>query len=170
MKTIIKFFDKIILVLLGIVGAFSGCKPDCDFYEDVPFSSLRYPEGSVLYGMPPAVYVIKGDVKSKSGKPIPNIRIIAEKSDTVFTDSKGKYIYKFDAMVSGFHFTIEDIDGLDNGGYFKSQEMDVQFTDADLMNNGDCGNFYVKTANVKLEKSKDEFIPLYGVKSAPFKP
>ncbi|MCL1851078.1 MAG: hypothetical protein FWF70_06745 [Bacteroidetes bacterium] len=54
------------MLLFDFTGIFSGCKPACDSYADVPLSHSRYPEGSILYGMPPAVYALKGSVKKLS--------------------------------------------------------------------------------------------------------
>ena len=164
-KQVIKLFDKIILLLLGIAGAFTGCKQDCETYSKVPFSnepfsSLRppYPEGTVMYGVP-AVYLIKGDVKNEAnGKSIPNIRVIAENADTIYTDSKGKYFYKFSTMdLSDFYLTFEDIDGQANGGEFVSQEKKVIFTEANRVDQEKCseaGRMFVKTQNIKLKKKK----------------
>jgi len=171
-KPMLKFFDKIILILLGIIGAFSGCKPVCE-YDDMPFSRFRYPEGGVIakYGMP-AVHIVKGDVKNNAdGKPIPNIRIIAENSDTLYTDSQGKYIFKFDVFTADFCLLIDDIDGEENGGHFKSQVVDVALfpNEEDVIKKGACEGYFVKTEKIKLKKA-DEFELMYGVKSAPFEP
>jgi putative lipoprotein (rSAM/lipoprotein system) len=177
-KFIIKSFDKIIVILLGITGAFTGCNLDCSSYADVPLSRFRYPEGTITpeYGVRMGEFVIAGDIKNKeNGKPIPNIQIIAVNSDTLYTDSQGKYIFKFrdfslsNPQLPDVRLKIEDIDGVENGGKFASQEINVTFTDADKMNKRKCEGFYVKTENIKLEK-EDTFIPLYGVGSAPFKP
>ena len=165
-KSIIKFWDKIIVVLLGLLGVFNSCKSDCTDNSG----------GMVAkYGMPQATYEIKGTIKSKANsKPIPNIQISRQVSenhaDTLYTDSKGNYIYRFYgySLNSGksVHLKFEDIDGEENGGNFATKEIDVKFTNA----NGNCSDGskkYSKTQNIKLEKKKN--VPLYGVQSAPFK-
>ena len=58
-KSFIKFFDKIILLLLGFSGIFYAC------YK---------------YGMPADEFEIKGTVTDYSTKPIKNIRIVCERT------------------------------------------------------------------------------------------
>ena len=161
-KSFIKFFDKIILLLLGLSGIFYAC---------------------AKYGMPVDDYEIKGTITDSSKKPIKNIRIIREKfdyerrADTLYTNSEGKYsikLYEEYYINSGkpIHLKIDDIDGEENGGEFVSTEMDVKFTSADLVKKGfgnKRGDKYVKIINIKLDK-KDEFHPEYGCPTAPFEP
>jgi putative lipoprotein (rSAM/lipoprotein system) len=149
-KTLIKFFDKIILVILGIVGVFTGCKHACTDSGDMV----------LMYGVISEQYEIKGTVKNKANSnPIPNIQIIRQinknYSDTLYTDSKGNYVYTFYdySIQSGnpVHLKLEDIDGEENGGDFAIKEIDVKFTKI----NRDCSGYgekYAKTENIKLEK------------------
>ena len=152
-KSIINFFDKIIVLLLGIAGVATACQYECESYANVPPSHIRFPEGTALYGMPSSVFtVIKGEVKDQANNPIPNIRVIADQSDTLYTDAQGKYIYKFDTYCPDF-LTFEDIDGDAHGGEFASQVRDIIVTDKDKVNQKKCselGNMFVKTENVKL--------------------
>jgi putative lipoprotein (rSAM/lipoprotein system) len=139
-KPVIKFFDKIIIALLGLTG--------------IVYTSCMY--GVSEYGVPHGEYELKGTVIDKeTSKPIPNIQIVRERWDTIYSDSNGKYV--FNGMLSNFHLTIKDIDGEENGGYFESKEMDVKFTNADQVENGD-GHWYtgkfVKTENIELEIKK----------------
>ena len=154
-KPIIKFFDKIIVMLLGIAGVATACHYECESYANVPPSHIRFPEGAVLYGTPSSVYiVIKGEVKDQGNNPIPNIRVIADQSDTLYTDAQGKYIYKFDNYCPDF-LTFEDIDGDAHGGEFASQVRNIIVTDKDKVNQKKCpelGDMFVKTENIKLEK------------------
>jgi len=160
-KALIQFFDKIILLLLGFSGIFYAC------YK---------------YGMPADEYELKGSVTDSSNKPIKNIRIIRERhyedrNDTLYTNSEGKYgfrIYEDYSHYSGrpIHLKIDDIDGEENGGEFVSTEMDVKFTDANLVKKGHRnkrGDKYVKTQNIKLYK-EDEITLMYGCPVAPFEP
>jgi len=160
-KSFIKFFDKIILLLLGLSGIFYACSK---------------------YGMPADEYELKGSVTDSSNKPIKNIRIIRERyyedrNDTLYTNSEGKYgfrIYGDYSHYSGqpIHLKIDDIDGEENGGEFVSTEMDVKFTDADLVKKGygnKRGDKYVKIINIKLDK-EDEIHPEYGCPATPFEP
>jgi putative lipoprotein (rSAM/lipoprotein system) len=158
-KPIIKFFDKIILLILGFSGMFYSC------YE---------------YGMPVAEYELNGTVTDLNKNPIKNIRIIGQThlgSDTLFTDSKGKYAFTYNHELFVFnpespvHLKVEDIDGYENGGFFLPEERDVNFIDADLVKKGrgtKRGDKYAKTENIMMTKS--EIIPMYGVPIAPFKP
>jgi len=137
-KSIIKFFDKLIVVLLGVVGL-SGMFYSCE-----------------KYGSPAAVYEIKGVVTDKeTSKPIQNIKVSSQ-GEAIYTDNEGKYAVQdislgtgaFDAQVK-----IEDIDSNANGGEFETQEIDVKFTKADRIKRGKPEK-YVKTQNIQLEHKK----------------
>ena len=155
-KPVIKFFDKIIVVLLGFLGIFSGCNRP------------------VEYGTPYGDYELNGVVTDKeTSMPIPNIRIVHERRrDTVYTDAEGKYgfVYNGDLFDNKtFHLKIADIDGEENGGYFGEREMDVTFTKEDQVKPGKDwyeGKF-VKTQNIELYQTA---IPEYGVIPSVFKP
>jgi putative lipoprotein (rSAM/lipoprotein system) len=132
-KSLIKSFDKIIVVLLAILGVFNSCsQPD-------------------EYGTPYADYELKGVVTDKeTSKPIKNIRVIYQTyhSDTTYTDAEGKYAFIYSAELGEyFYLKIEDIDGEENGGDFETQEVKGEFTDADFVNGK-----YAKTQNIELEK------------------
>ena len=154
MKPFIKFFDKIIVVLLGIAGVFTGCKPesDCDCIYD---SGIH-----LMYGPPPANYIIKGTVTNKANsKPVSNIRI-SRQTDTLYTDAKGNYTYAsyyYSSDGNPVHLKFEDIDGEANGGHFATKEIDVKITNSDKEQMEKCyqnGGKFVKTQNIKLEKKK----------------
>ena len=148
MKKIIKFWDKIIVVLLGVLGVFNSCKSDCT------------DKIHLLYGVLGTTYEIKGTVKNKANsKPIPNIQVTRQVSenyaDTLYTDSKGNYVYTFYDYFeeSGYPICLkfEDIDGNENGGNFANKEIDVKITKANKSCNG-YGEKYSKTENIKLIK------------------
>jgi putative lipoprotein (rSAM/lipoprotein system) len=137
-KTIIKFFDKLLVLLLGIFGIFNSCQP-------------------VEYGTPHGDYELKGMVIDKeTSNPIPNIQIVGEYLGIIYSDTDGKYVL-YNDMFRNFLLTVKDIDGEDNGGYFKPTEIDVKFTKSDQVEKGD-GHWYdgkfVKTQNIELEKEK----------------
>jgi len=128
-KRVIKLWDKIIVVLLGILGILN-----CN-------SCLK------MYGMPEKEYEsysrIKGVVTDKeTSNPLQNIQVIGQYSDTVYTDTEGRYIFR--NVPPKFHLKIEDIDGAENGGDFETQEFDVKFEGAE----------HVKTVNIELETKK----------------
>jgi putative lipoprotein (rSAM/lipoprotein system) len=153
-KHAVKFFDRIIIVLLGILGIFSACNQQ------------------VEYGTPYGYCEVNGTITDKeTSNPIPNIQVVRDR-DTVYTDVEGKYVSHRDFIeLPTFHLKIEDIDGEENGGNFAPQEMDVTFTNEDRVEKGD-GHWYegkfVKTQNIELEKRLNE--PEYGVIQAVFKP
>jgi len=80
-KGVIKFWDKIIVVLLGVVGL-SGMFYSC--YK---------------YGMIADEYEIIGTVTDKTKKTIQNIQVVKQYNeyggDTLYTNSAGKFYFKF---------------------------------------------------------------------------
>ena len=148
-KSVIKVFDRIIVVLLGIAGMFSSCKK-----EMLP-----------MYGVPHGEYALKGVVTDKkTSNPIPNIQVVRQRTseygDTIYTDANGKYAFVFGDFPyeeNVYHLKIEDIDGEENGGDFKPQEIDVKITQDDQIEKG-SGNWdkgkFLKTVNIKLERKE----------------
>ena len=149
-KSVIKFWDKVILLLLGFSGIVYSC---------------------ARYGMIEAEYEIKGTVTDKTKKPIQNIQVINQyERDTLYTDSDGKFYLK--GWGEHVRLKIEDIDGEANGGEFAPMEIDVEFTDRDLVKRGrnnKTPDKYAKTINIALSKVDDVVQPEYGVRPAPFK-
>ena len=148
-KLIIKSFDKIIVVMLGMLGILNSCK--------------EQPE---KYGMPPVVYKpyanygVSGVVTDKETTyPIRGIRIIQKinswDGDTVYTDVKGKYVFRnVFSEKNTLHLVIEDIDFELNGGEFETQEIEVKYTPDDKVEEGDGNRYqgkFVKTQDVELE-------------------
>jgi putative lipoprotein (rSAM/lipoprotein system) len=135
-KRIIKSFDRLLLVLLGLIGVLTGCS----IINPIP----------VEYGTPHADYEFKGTVTdSLTATPVQNARIIISQTfnegdliaphiDTLAlkeTDSNGKYdilIQNYPPDGITFHVNVVDIDGTANGGDFVSQEKDVVFNQSDL--------------------------------------
>jgi putative lipoprotein (rSAM/lipoprotein system) len=106
-----------------------------------------------MYGTPYGEYELKGIISDKeTAKPIQNIQIVRQYWDTLYTDSEGKY--SCHNMSPDFHLKIEDIDSVENGGYFKTQEIEIELTQADQVEKGK--GWYrgknSKTVNIKLEK------------------
>jgi putative lipoprotein (rSAM/lipoprotein system) len=170
-KNIIKFFDKIIVLLLGFTGMFTACKQEFDcsanYFTDVNTYQPSDSIGWVEYGPLPVDFEIRGKVTNKaSSQPISGIRIIHEKfgnikNDTIYTDSEGKYTYRLIGNLPYYaegpvcHLIFEDIDGEENGGKFATKEEDVTFTSKDKAESCDGWSVrYEKTQNIKLEKEK----------------
>ena len=151
-KSLIKFWDKIIVVLLGFVGLSS-----------IVYSCAKY--GALEYGTPHAEYEIKGVITNeKTSKPIKHIQVTLQirpeyRIDTLYTNSLGGYNHKFGdfPLDSPVRLKFEDIDGEENGGEFETKELDIKFTDADRVEKGDGkwnkGKF-LKTVNIELEHKK----------------
>jgi len=142
-KIIIKFFDKIIFLLLGFLGMFYSCK-----------------SAGEMYGVPSADYEIKGTVTDKeNAQPIKNIRVIHQRyRDTIYTNAEGKYAFIYmGGLLDRLNLKVEDIDGEENGGEFETKEIDVVITETDKVKKGkgewDSGT-YVKTQNIELERKK----------------
>ena len=148
-KQIIKSFDKIIVVLLGMLGIFNSCK--------------EQPE---KYGMPPveykpyANYGLNGTITNKeTSYPIRGIQVIRQinsrDGDTVYTDVKGQYaFYNIFSEHNTFQLKIEDIDYELNGGDFETKEIEVKYTPDDKVEEGDGNRYqgkFVKTQDVELE-------------------
>jgi len=136
-RTIIKFFDKIILLLLGFSGTFYSCG---------------------MYGELSADYEIKGTVTDKeNANPIQNIRVVNQRHrDTTYTNAEGKYAFVYNGdLFDKFTLIVEDIDGDANGGEFETQKIDVEITQADKVKKGkgswDDGK-YVKIQDIELER------------------
>ena len=163
-KQVIKFWDKVIVILLGLAGVFSGCKPNaggCEPYDDPWKRPSPYPDSVMvtMYGVPRAGFAIKGTVTNKDGKPIPNIAVSTQIGHIQTTDSKGNYcvmdylLDKEDVVLLKF----EDIDGKENSGEFKTQEIKVKITDADREKMEQCikdDGMFTKTQNIELKTKK----------------
>ena len=152
-KPIIKLFDKLILLLLGMSGIFYSC---------------------MKYGMPVDEFEIYGTVTDKEKNPIENIRVTnLDTNNPLYTSVDGKFRLKSEEFGFTHYSTLlkfEDIDGEANGGEFLPREIEVKFTEADIVKKGKRNkpDKYAKKITVELER--DGLIPLYGTAAAPFKP
>jgi putative lipoprotein (rSAM/lipoprotein system) len=165
-KTAIRFFDKMVVLLLGIAGLFAGC------------DEINNSDPVVEYGMPSADYEISGTVTDQqTSKPIKHIQVVrpfqqvSEYGDTVYTDNKGYYRFAYsDYPQNTVKIQFEDIDGEENGGMFLTTEQTVDITEADRVEKGN-GHWYkgkfVKNLDIELDKGNHA---MYGVLSATFKP
>jgi len=159
-KLFIKPFDKILLILLGVIGFLTGC-------------SLINPP-VVEYGVPHADYEVKGIITdSITSVPIEHIRVLVTQN-TVYTDHDSTHIHidtlalketdsagKYDIQVqtfpleeNTFQIIAEDIDGLANGGEFKPQQKGIVFIHTDLTgsNEGWSVGKALKIIDFKLKK------------------
>jgi putative lipoprotein (rSAM/lipoprotein system) len=166
-RNCIKLFDKVIVLLLSCLGFLTGCDNPTDEYGS-PY---------VEYGVPSAEYELNGTVTDVwTSKPIPNIRVVRplhvrEYGDTTYTDDKGKYHFAFrDFPSDAYQLKFEDIDDIQNGGLFMTEEVKGTFTKNDQTQKGDghwYGGKFVKTQDIKLDQGT---VALYGVIQTSFKP
>jgi len=150
-KRILSFYDKLIMLLLGVFSFLTACKDDTN--------------NSVIcmYGVPSSQFIVKGIVTdSLTNTPIKNIQVTLSKSivveggtyfsaDTAFTDETGKYSVVL--FGNGLPFwsipaevKVEDIDGVNNGGIFLSESTTI------TVNQEDSTRGVTKTQNFKLKK------------------
>lgn len=161
---IIKFYDRILLLLIGMFPIFSACD-----------NSTR-----CEYGVPSADYLFKGKViNAITGLPVKHIQISIERSDedmyptsitdTLYTDSKGNYISEF----NGFPFSdlkvkykLEDIDGSENGSYYTKEDSLV--LNKSNWDRSEAGNWYSGKATVNKDFAiqSSDIALMYGVMSA----
>ena len=124
------------------------------------------------YGMAVDEFEINGVVTNRTNEPIPNIRIIEKQSrDTLYTNSGGKFSLR---SWEGEYITLkfDDIDGEENGGEFIPREIDIKFTDKDIVkkgNNNKKPDQYLKTIVVVLRGVDEELSIEYGPPFATFK-
>ena len=146
-------FKSLTAAVLGILG-FASCEKALDFNEEGGFYTM--------YGQPYADFKAVGTVKDKSGKPVEGVRVavrltipsFSERNDTVYTDSKGEYVFAAQTFSgpSSVRLVFEDIDGAANGGEFEKAEAtpDIKQTKKGA-DSWYKGAFEAK-ANVKMNK------------------
>jgi len=159
-KSVIKFWDKIVVVLLGTLGVFTSCNKiasdcDCVYYPPIERDSF-----SIAYGVPQADYEIKGTIMNQANlQPIPNIQVVLNNgADFFLTNSSGNYgfnAYYKENQKNIIQLKVEDIDGEENGGDFKTKEVKIKFTEDDKEKMEKCnrdGGTFVKIQNIELKK------------------
>jgi len=158
-KLIIKSWDKIVVVLLGTLGVFASCNKVASDCDCVYYPPIERDSNICLYGVIPIDYEIRGTVMNQANlQPIPNIRIVKEINDVFHTNADGKYIfYKYyhEDKKNVIQLKVEDIDGKENGGDFKTKEVKIKFTEDDKEKMEKCnrdGGTFVKIQNIELKK------------------
>jgi len=150
-KRILSFYDKLIMLLLGLFSFLTAC-------DDVTNNPVI-----CMYGVPSSQFIVKGVVTdSLTNTPIKNIQVTLSKSivveggtyysaDTAFTDETGKYSVVL--YGNGLPFwsipaevKVEDIDGVNNGGIFLSESTTI------TVNLEDSTESVSKTQDFKLKK------------------
>jgi len=138
----LKYFDKMVMALLGLFPFFSGCD-----------------ESREMYGTPTADYLIKGTVTDNlSNTPIEDIRIVVRNSrdslfrlaDTAYTDSNGKYAFTFSSFPDQdvqYDLKAEDIDGAVNGGIYPVKEIATSMAEA-TWDRSNAGDWYSGMATI----------------------
>ncbi len=122
-KQWLRWCNRLLSGLLLILG-FSACDDNSN-------------GGEVMYGQPYTRFEIKGKVVNVQKEPIPGIQVIvkelslspARALDTLKTDASGEVLFKESLTSEGkFRLIAEDIDGVQNGGKFKTDSVDIQAT------------------------------------------
>lgn len=138
----LKFFDKLVMVLLGFFPFLSACD-----------------EPRTLYGSPSATYVVKGKVTDgTTHAPLKNIRVMLHENDdipyyhmdTVYTNELGAYNLTFERYAQAnlkIYLKAEDVDGEANGGLYQDKVDSVVVTDSDW-DKSDAGDWHIGTATV----------------------
>ncbi len=148
-NTSLKFFDKLLMALMGLFPFFSGCD-----------------EPREMYGTPTADYHLLGTVTdSLTNAPVQNIRVSLQDpnnpyspKDTTYTDVAGKYSFSFQAFPYEsipYSLKAEDIDGALNGGIYLTEEglTEVTATSLDKSKaNGWYSGKITATKDFKLNK------------------
>lgn len=136
------------LLLISLLGFPTAC--DSEKNNDYP----------CMYGTPIIDFTVSGTVTDAAGAPIPGIEVTSGNGKSTLTDADGRY------DVAGYGFPrsgkvfFKDIDGEENGGLFKKQELDVEFTEEERTREGDgawdCGSFAREGVDVVLDKETAE--------------
>lgn len=108
---------------------------------------------------PVAHYTVSGRVVSQDNEPIRGIRVAFDENHTTLTDSEGRFSLA-DIEIPGdpqciLLLLFEDIDGLENGGWFGREEVEVAF-------NPDYKDDRILTAEDVLVMMEQEQADAYG--------
>ena len=103
--------------------------------------------GKEMYGQPYAMFKLVGTMKDEAGNPVKGIRVVFNPEskvypsspnyefyvkgnvDTLYTDAKGEFVseklkYSGGTLPGDAIVVMDDVDGADNGGEFKSQTFE----------------------------------------------
>lgn len=122
-------------------------------------------EQPCMYGTPTRAYTVRGKVTDSKGHPIKGIVVVSKNIDSfgnnptmsAVTGSDGTFVtntIKTMDLNSGV-LTFHDVDGEQNGGQFKSQDVELSKLPSDKIADGDGNWFmggYTLTADVKMEE------------------
>ena len=113
------------------------------------------------YGVPTAVFEVKGKVTDTEEQPLKDIRVVVARYDTVRTDSTGHYEHFMELGARNDVMPIEavDVDGEANGGHFASTTVYVTLSKKDFKD--EAGYEYelgkaTKEVNFKLDRKGTE--------------
>lgn len=119
------------------------------------------------FGAPRATVLVQGYVVDKDSNPIPGIEVGNRYFDTnTRTGEDGSYEIGSVIFSLTAYLQFADTDGEENGGAFKSGGLNVTFTEADRVKQGngalDRGSFAKSGVNVMLERVKEPEPPEEG--------
>ncbi len=133
MKAFFKKHNRFISILLSLLGFSSSCII-----------------GPMMYGMPEATFVVKGNVKSESGSGnIPGIRVIL-RNDTSATDASGNYRFEISDFPEDQRYSLlfRDIDSIVNREY---SDLDTVAEFKDPVFTGKSGDWYAGKAEITVD-------------------
>ena len=138
-----RWYNAVLTALMSLIGY--GCSS-----SDDPWGG-----GLCMYGTPTANYEVNGVVKDEAGAPIKGIKTslkmfytleegkeYAYTRDSVLTDQSGRYQLKISDSSAYLKLIAEDVDGEDNGGYYQSDTLDIDYKEAVKVKEGD-GSWYM---------------------------
>ena len=111
------------------------------------------------YGIPYAAFEVKGQVTDTEEQPLKDIRVVVGRSDSIRTDSLGRYRHLVECNATSFVVPIEaiDVDGEANGGEFAPTTVYVAISKNDFKDDAEWEvGKATKEVNIKLEKKKTE--------------
>jgi len=152
-----RWYNAVLTALLSILGF--GCS------SEEPMDMYGPP---VEYGTPQADFILKGTVTDEIGTPVQGLKtslkeVYGHKTgycvDSIQTNESGNYQLKLGKESNFFKenvkLIVEDIDGEANGGEFLSDTLDIDYSKAVKVGEGDQrwyeGTFEVVT-DIKLKK------------------
>lgn len=142
------------------------------------FGSCSKSESKEMYGQPYAIFKLVGTVKDEAGNPVKGIRVVFNPEskidpsspnyefyvrgnvDTLYTDAKGEFAserlkYSAGSLPGDAVVILDDVDGADNGGEFKSQTLEKR--QMKIEHEAGSGDYYkgryTITANATLKKN-----------------
>ena len=155
------WYNALLSALLTMLGFGSCTELGADEYGAPPVM-----EGTCEYGAPYVDYVIRGNVTDEYEHPIGGVKAVVKYIpdeapgyafgiDSTCTDADGKFQIDTRSMANhDLKLVVEDTDGQENGGDFRSDTIRLADMEQRKLENGEgwSGGKYELKTNVKLKK------------------